>query len=276
MAEEDEQKRAIAAFYSRVAASYDQVGPTVFRAFGRQIVAIAGVAAGDRVLDLAAGRGANLFAAAEVVGPAGRVVGIDLAEEMMRETSREIAARGLSSAEMLQMDAEALTFPDASFDVALCSVANIFFPPLVRAFAECWRVLVPGGRLLLTAAGGVDPRWQWYEDLLVATYERHGLTWPPVVGGHREPEEIRRILLAAGFANVREVPAEVEAIYVSAEEWWAARWTHGSRRPLETMPPEVLAEFRAAVDARLPVLAEPDGYPEVWRVRCMLADKPPA
>jgi cation transport regulator len=92
----------------------------VFALFGRQAVAIAGVSAGDRVLDLAAGRGANLFAAAEVVGLAGRAIGVDLAAAMVDETAREIQARGLGglgTAEMLQMDAEALSFADATFDI---------------------------------------------------------------------------------------------------------------------------------------------------------------
>jgi len=83
-----------------------------------------------QVLDVGAGRGANLFPAAETVGPHGQVIGIDLAPGMVRETTAEIKRRNLPHVSMLQMDAEHLTFPDASFDVVLCGFAIFLFPHL--------------------------------------------------------------------------------------------------------------------------------------------------
>ncbi len=270
------QKRMIADLYSRVAADYDAVGPAVFACFGEHAVALAGIGEGARVLDVAAGRGANLFPAAEAVGASGRVVGIDLATAMVEATARAIAARGLANASMLHMDAEALEFADASYDVVLCSFAYFFFPHLHRALAEFARVLRPGGTLLLTARGGEDERWEWYEELLAVTYERHGLPWPPrtLGGGHRRLDELEALLVDAGFANVRQAPVEVEAVYANSEEWWAAKWTHGARRPLESLPPDILHEFVSEVDARLAGLRQSDGLHERWRIVCLLGDKP--
>jgi ubiquinone/menaquinone biosynthesis C-methylase UbiE len=270
-------KRAIAGLYNRVAARYDAVGPAVFARFGERTVAVAGIRVGDRVLDVAAGRGANLFPAAAAVGETGRVVGIDLAEAMVEETARVIEERGLTNAAMLRMDAEDLTFADASFDALLCSFAYFFFPHLDRALGHFFRVLRPGGTLLLTAKGEADERWRWYEELLATTHERHNLPWPPTTGGgHRSLGELARLLATAGFGGLRQVPVEVDAVYTDEEEWWAAKWTHGARRPLEGMPPEILREFATEVEGRLGALRvrEAGGFHERWRIVCVVATKP--
>src|SRR5579871_4085604 len=98
-------KAEIAGLYSRVAPRYSQVGPTRFAYVGRRLVEHLGIGEGAQVLDVAAGRGANLFPAAEKTGASGHVTGIDLSEGMVRETSAEIARRGISNAEIRLMDA---------------------------------------------------------------------------------------------------------------------------------------------------------------------------
>jgi ubiE/COQ5 methyltransferase family len=64
-------------------AAYDRVGTPIFGRLGRRLVELAGVHAGDGVLDVATGRGAVLFAATERVGERGRVIGVDLAVERL-------------------------------------------------------------------------------------------------------------------------------------------------------------------------------------------------
>src|SRR5688500_2176491 len=86
------------------------------RVGGRRLVEGVGVSAGDAVLDVATGRGAVLFPAAERVGPGGSVVGIDLAVGMVERTRAEIERRGVANASVRQMDAERLDFADGSFD----------------------------------------------------------------------------------------------------------------------------------------------------------------
>jgi len=116
-----------------------------FLSIGRKLVAFADISPHHYVLDVAAGRGANLFPAASIAGERGNVIGIDLAVQMVRETAAEIKKCGLRNAQMLQMDAEQLEFSDASFDRVLCGFALFFFPQLDRALAQVLRVLKPGG-----------------------------------------------------------------------------------------------------------------------------------
>jgi ubiquinone/menaquinone biosynthesis C-methylase UbiE len=271
---DNEEKRAIADFYSRVVTSYDRVGPAVFARFGEGVVAVAGIPVGARVLDVGAGRGASLFPAAAAVGASGRVEGIDIAPAMVAETSQAIAAAGIANAGMQRMDGEHLAFADSSFDYVLCSFTYFFFSHLDRAFGQFYRVLSPGGMLLLTTRGAADERWSWYERNLVLTYQAHGLPLPALGGvGHRDRGELRELLARAGFADLREAPLEVEAVYADAEEWWAAKWTHGARRLLEMMPPELLRSFVAEVNERLPTMRQDDGFHEWWRIVCLLGTR---
>src|SRR5215204_624815 len=113
-------KQRVAALYSRVAANYGQDGPPFFAHAGRRLVELAGVGPGDRVMDVATGRGAVLFPAAELIGPAGRAIGIDLAAGMVEQTHDDIARRGFRNVDVLRMDAEHLAFQPQSFDRVLC------------------------------------------------------------------------------------------------------------------------------------------------------------
>src|SRR5687767_12336015 len=115
------KKDILQGVFTRSASSYERI--RYFHIFGRWLVETAQIPEGARVLDVACGRGAALFPAAERVGPGGQVIGIDLADGMARETGMEIQRRGLDQAQARQMDAEHLTFPDSTFDFVLCGFA---------------------------------------------------------------------------------------------------------------------------------------------------------
>lgn len=97
-AELDAVKRLRAGVFGRGARDYDRVGTPIFGRLGRRLVELAAVQPGDRVLDVATGRGAVLFAAAELAGEHGRVIGVDLAEEMVALTSADIRHRRIANA----------------------------------------------------------------------------------------------------------------------------------------------------------------------------------
>src|SRR5688572_25387548 len=99
------RKTETAAQFNRMATDFDAEG--AFAHFGQRLVDVVGIEPGQRVLDVATGRGAVLFPAAERVGTAGEAVGIDLAEGMVRAANEEAERRGLGSP-VRTMDAEQL------------------------------------------------------------------------------------------------------------------------------------------------------------------------
>lgn len=263
---DDQQKKLeTAAVYDRTAPTFDQVGPRYFRRFGQRLTELARIPEGARVLDVACGRGASLFPAAEQAGERGRVLGIDLSSGMIRETSVELSARGLSNVELRVMDAEALELPDAAFDIVLCGFAVFFFPNVHVALREFRRVLRPGGRLALSSWGGLDPRWDWYR-ALIQRYVPTALTRATVGSQHPGAPDLHAAtglsaaVEAAGFTDVRVLQENTDVTYSSPEEWWDTLWTHGSRRHLEQMSAEQLADFQAEAFAGLEAVRGPGGY----------------
>ncbi|GHO92233.1 methyltransferase [Reticulibacter mediterranei] len=272
-AEHKARKERIADLYHRVASVYGQVGPNYFAYAGRHLVEHTGVTESAQVLDVATGRGANLFAAAEVVGPQGMAMGVDLALGMVRETAVEIERRKLSQAAIRQMDAEHLVFSDASFDYVLCGFAIFFFPHLERALAEFLRVLRPGGRLGITVAQDLASFSRWYGEHLTAYHQRYHIPLGVGVGKGGDYAALPEYLTLAGFVGVQVIQEQAEFIYADAQEWWDSRWTHGPRYSLEQMTPQVLAQFKAEVLARLSQDARPDGIHETMRFQYIIAGK---
>ena len=104
---------------------------------------------GETVLDLGSGGGFDCFVAGQSVGPAGRVIGVDMTEAMLgrsRATAREM---GLDQVEFRQRLVEELPVPDASADVLISNGVINLCPDKYRVFQGIFRALKPGGRLYL-------------------------------------------------------------------------------------------------------------------------------
>jgi SAM-dependent methyltransferase len=101
----------------------------------------------ERVLDLGSGAGTDSLIAAQMVGPEGRVTGIDMTLGMLGKARAAAAEMGVTNVEFLESEAEQLPFPDGSFDVVISNGVIDLIPDKDAVFAELHRVLVPGGRL---------------------------------------------------------------------------------------------------------------------------------
>ncbi len=118
-----------------------------------ELLALAAPAPGEAVLDVACGAGVMAVAAARAVGPAGRVLGVDLAGAMVQASQQRARDLGLAHATFERMDAEQLQLPDASFDLVLCALGLMYVPDPDAALLELHRVLRPGGRAVLAVWG---------------------------------------------------------------------------------------------------------------------------
>lgn len=125
--------------------------PAVFQQWGEIVAEAAGIDTGARVLDVACGTGALACAAVHRVGQGGSVVGLDLNDEMLAVARRKPAA-----VEWRQGQAEALPFPDASFDAVVSQFGFMFFADQRTALCEMMRVLRPGGRLAVAVCDALD------------------------------------------------------------------------------------------------------------------------
>jgi arsenite methyltransferase len=101
---------------------------------------------GENVLDIGSGAGTDSLVAAQMVGPEGRVVGIDMTPEMLAKARAGAAEMGLSNVHFVEGEAERVPF-DEEFDVVISNGVIDLVPDKDAVFGEIHRVLVPGGRI---------------------------------------------------------------------------------------------------------------------------------
>jgi phosphatidylethanolamine/phosphatidyl-N-methylethanolamine N-methyltransferase len=157
--------------YGRWAPVYDLVFGSVFER-ARHAAVAATNHVGGRVLDVGVGTGMCL----PLYAPTTRVVGVDLSEPMLAKARKKVAEQGLHHVESLEvMDAENLTFPDASFDVVVAQYVVNTVPHPEVALDEFARVLKPGGEIVLINRVGAEegPR-KTIEHLLMPVTQRLG------------------------------------------------------------------------------------------------------
>jgi arsenite methyltransferase len=182
--------------------------------------AIAGLRPGEVVLDLGSGAGLDCFLAARQVGPSGRVIGLDMTDEMLALAEQNRAKLGLTNVEFTKGFMEAIPLPDASVDVIISNCVINLSPDKDAVFREAFRVLRPGGRLHVSDVVLLRP-------LSPAEQEDLNL-WAGCVSGALEREDYAARLRAAGFVDVA-VHLQ-EATGEEAEKPWRSALIN-ARRP---------------------------------------------
>jgi len=112
--------------------------------------AIGALRPGDTVLDLGSGAGIDVFVAAKKVGPSGRVIGVDMTDEMLERARDNAREGGFSNVEFRKGIIEQLPVEDATVDVVMSNCVINLSPEKERVFAEIARVLRPGGRVMVS------------------------------------------------------------------------------------------------------------------------------
>jgi ubiquinone/menaquinone biosynthesis C-methylase UbiE len=139
--------------WDRAASHYEAGWARQLRPSQDRLLEMADLREGEAVLELACGTGLVTFPAAEAVGPTGRVVATDISAAMVERVREEAAERGLGHVTVERADAATLPYPDAAFDVVLCSLGLMYVPDVPAVLEGARRVLRPGGRLVASVWG---------------------------------------------------------------------------------------------------------------------------
>ncbi|MEX2207472.1 MAG: methyltransferase domain-containing protein [Myxococcota bacterium] len=195
---------------SNPAESYESyMVPALFGPWAERLVESVRPKPQDRVLDLACGTGVVARLVASRLGPATKVVGVDLNPKML-EVAWAAAEREGLAIEFREGRAESLPFPDGSFDLVLCQFALMFMDDRARALREMHRLLGAGGRLGLSVWQGIG-RHPFYATLDEVIHRRLGMSALSSIFALGDEAELRALLGDAGFVHV-----EIESVSITA------------------------------------------------------------
>jgi SAM-dependent methyltransferase len=160
-------------------------------------VALASLQEGDVVLDLGSGAGLDAFMAARKVGPKGGVIGVDMTTEMTEKARLNAEKIGVENVEFRQGDIEALPVENEAVDVIISNCVINLAPDKSKVFTEAFRVLRPGGRMLIS------------DIVLEATLPKEVrdevASYTGCLGGAILKEEYLQLMRDAGFVDVKIV-----------------------------------------------------------------------
>jgi SAM-dependent methyltransferase len=207
--------------------------------------AIADLRPGETVLDLGSGGGFDCFLAANAVGPDGKVIGVDMTEDMIAAARANAAKGGYANVEFRLGEIESLPVADASVDVVISNCVINLVPDKVRAFAEAARVLRPGGRLHVSdiVLNGEAPAGLLES---VAAYVN-------CVAGAVSQQEYLRLMAASGLADItieRELDAADLLNGCCADDESAGCCCSSSSDPMPEPPADLVRSI--TVSARKP------------------------
>ncbi|CAN5901055.1 hypothetical protein BH23ACT5_BH23ACT5_12200 [soil metagenome] len=235
----------VARVFDAAADDYD-AGIGLFERFGRRLVEVAALEAGERVLDLACGTGASLIPAAAAVGPSGKVHGADLSPAMVERCRSRLHTEGHRHGQAVVMDAEELSLGDSRFDAILCGFGVFFMTRPEASLVAIRRNLTPTGRFAFTLFDG-PVLWEWLNPTLLAFTPRPHPQPHPMWSAEGSVE----LLTKAGFASAEVHHLTEDLMIADIAVLWSWLWALGSRMLLERMDTAALEALRHELADRL-------------------------
>jgi len=245
-------KLKAAAAYNAAADYFDAVPLAFWARYGRRTVERLRLRRGAHVLDVCCGTGASALPAAQVVGPEGKVIAVDLAGELLKLGQAKAQAAGLQCVEFRRGDMTGLGFPDRHFDAVVCVFGMFFVPDMETQAAELWRMVRPGGQLAITTWGARfwSPAYEiWLEAVRRVRPDLYTAfnPWDRIT----TPEAVRRLLHDGGAQHVEVVAEDGYQTLRTPEDFWTMALGSGLRWTIDQMGPELAREVKQEVLDRL-------------------------
>jgi len=174
--------------------------PAIGGPFAADLVEEAALRPGERVLDVACGTGVVARLAAERVGTTGSVAGLDVNPGMLA-VARSMAAESAAAISWYETSAEAIPLPADAFDVVFCQLGLQFIADKPAALRELRRVLIPGGRALVTTPPP-NPFFDVLDDALSRHIGDEAGAFVRMVFSLNEPAAVEQLFRNAGFRDV--------------------------------------------------------------------------
>lgn len=216
----DEAQKKAQTTYNLAADNFDEDANAYWDIYGRKTIEKLKLTAGSSVLDVACGTGASAIPAAQAVGSEGKVLGLDLADNMLALARKKAKAKGLSHLEFKNGDMTDLSFNE-EFDAVVCVFGIFFVPDMESLIKRLWRTLKPGGKLIITSWGPnlFEPMYKVFDAAvkpinpnLVSAFR----PWDRLI----ETAQLEKLLSVTGSKKIEVVAETGEQVIGDGEAWW--------------------------------------------------------
>ncbi|MFC6488902.1 class I SAM-dependent methyltransferase [Nitratireductor sp. GCM10026969] len=199
--------------------------PSIGGPVADDLIGVAGLQPGERVLDVACGTGVVTRRAAERVGAGGTVAGLDVNAGMLSVARSQTPPD--VSIEWYETSAESMPFPDEAFDVVLCQMGLQFIPDKQAALREMRRVLVTGGRVFVTVPGPKPPLFAIMKEALASHIDPKAAAFADLVFSMHDVDELTELMRDAGFLEV-DVQARPKTLRLPAPADFLWQYIHST------------------------------------------------
>lgn len=256
--------------WDRVAFRFGESGPDYWKRIGAKLVKNSRIKEGNSVLDVGTGRGAIAFPSALKVGQAGKVLGIDISEEMINENNKQRSKERILNLKFENMSIMSETLEEKSFDNVLCGFGLGYLLYEDRELNMIKRVLKKNGEFAFYQWGKQEEQ-QWLTDI-IDKYLKPSNSEPrsdvkPIK--FETKDELMSILENAGFMISRIIEEDIKVSYSCKEQWWMEMWSNAVRGIFEMIldkGEETFRLFKNEVDSALDKFEHDGSYEFKMRV----------
>lgn len=254
-------KQKVSAGFNLASVGYDRQAVRFLALTARRLVELAGIENGETILDVATGTGAAAIAISPIVGANGRVIGIDLAQDMLAVAQRNITTASLTNIDLQLGDGEHLNFSNNSFDKVICASGIFFLPDMLSGLRDWLRVTKPDGVVAFSSFG--ESAFNPMREMYATRIQSYGVELPTPRGIQRlnTTEKCSDLMQEAGFVDL-DIHQEQLGYYLSdVDDWWDILLHTGFRHSLSQLEPDKLEQFKIEHLAEVDKLATDKG---IW------------
>lgn len=228
--------------FDTVADGYDHSAMSFFPESAEQICTLLELTGDEQILDIATGTGYVAMKAAKLL-PQGKVIGIDFSSGMLAKAMEKKKQQNATNVTFLEMDMQALQFPDTSFDVAISSFGIFFIEDMVGQLREIMATVKTGGKIIITTF--YESSFSPLVELLFLRLKEYGieppsLAWKRVATRHH----CLKLFRDAGIDNVSCNHMDCGYYLRDAADWWYIVWNGGFRGLVNQLDDEQLIRFQ--------------------------------
>ncbi|XCN74300.1 MAG: class I SAM-dependent methyltransferase [Candidatus Electrothrix aestuarii] len=245
--------------FNTVAEGYDNPAMHFFPESAQRIASYLNLKGNEHVLDVATGTGCAALALAHDL-PDGQVTGLDFSTGMLAQAMEKQEQAELDNIFFVEMDMQAIDYPDQHFDAAVSAFSIFFVDDMERQLAHIADKVKAGGRVITTTF--YDTAFTPLVGLFLRRLQQYGIE-PPSLAWKRVATEEQCLALfqAAGLQDSQCHRVECGYHLQDASEWWCLIWNGGFRGLVNQLAPDDMDRFQEEHLAEVQALASEQG---IW------------